>query len=126
MDHHTQPQPQPNPHTRNGLAKLRARLQELGIADQQILGDGLIDTTDVVMRCDEPEVWRLLIWVSQKAISAAEHVGERPPCPGDEPPCDVISASSAEIASLIGAIKRLRRVWGQARAEGKAVYVEMR
>jgi len=122
MNQHTQP----NSHTGNGLAKLQARLQQLGIPEREPFGNGLIDTTELVMRCDEPEVWRLLLWISKKALSAKEHIGERPPCPGDEPPCDVISASSAEIASLIGAIKRLRKVWGQARAEGKAVYVEMR
>jgi len=124
MNHHTQPQP--NPHTRNGLAKLQARLQELGIPDREPFGDGLIDTTELVLKCDEPEVWRLLLWISKKALAAKEHVGQRPGVIGDEPPCDVISTSAADIASLIGAIKRLRQLWGQARAEGKAVYVEMR
>jgi len=89
--------------------ELTEHLRRLGIPLQHPYGGGMIDTVELIMACPEPEVWRTLVWTAQKSLAAMEQTGGQGIPTADPGKCDVLSGASADVASIVGALRSLRK-----------------
>lgn len=106
-------------HTGAGIeAQIRARLEAAGVAPQQPYAGGMIDAVELITQCGEGEVWRFLVWLAAKARAAREQVNDGEGI-GQGDRCDVISGAAADVASVCGIIRRVRREWAAVKSEGR-------